>query len=398
VKAGWKSVSLADLVCLERRPVSVLAGDDYPEIGVYCFGKGIFHKRPRSGLEVGDKALCQLRSGDLILQITFAWEGAVALCGPEEDGLYASTRYPTFRVDEKQCDPKFLCRYLSTPSGREQLVRISPGSAGRNRVLSLKRLGEVHITLPPLTEQRAIVARIEALSAEISEAKRLRQEAVVEAGKLLFAACQRSLRDAENRFASKPLISMCDPARGISYGIVLTGSDTLDGVPTLRAGDLQWHRCRTAGIKRVAAEAERSYTRTRLQGGELLLRIRGGVGAVAVCPAEMRGGNVSREIAVIPFGCDIDSRFAMYLLSASDSQDRMSKSVKGTSYVGLNLKDVRELHIPIPPLPEQRRMVAELDAIQEQVDSLKRLQSETAAELDALLPAILDRAFKGELD
>ena len=76
----------------------------------------------------------------------------------------------------------------------------------------------------------------------------------------------------------------------------------------------------------------------------------------------------------------------------------MSKSVKGTSYVGLNLKDVRELHIPIPPLPEQRRMVAELDAIQEQVDSLKRLQSETAAELDALLPAILDRAFKGELD
>lgn len=48
-------------------------------------------------------------------------------------------------------------------------------------------------------------------------------------------------------------------------------------------------------------------------------------------------------------------------------------------------------------IPEQRRIVAELNALQAQVDGLKRLQSDTAAELDALLPAILDRAFKGEL-
>jgi len=44
-----------------------------------------------------------------------------------------------------------------------------------------------------------------------------------------------------------------------------------------------------------------------------------------------------------------------------------------------------------------RRIVAELDALQAEVDALKRLQAGTAAELDALLPSILDRAFKGEL-
>ena len=47
--------------------------------------------------------------------------------------------------------------------------------------------------------------------------------------------------------------------------------------------------------------------------------------------------------------------------------------------------------------PEQRRMVAERDALQAEVDALKRLQTETTAELDALLPAILDRAFRDEL-
>ena len=58
---------------------------------------------------------------------------------------------------------------------------------------------------------------------------------------------------------------------------------------------------------------------------------------------------------------------------------------------------MREKCIPVPPLAEQRRIVAELDALQAEVDALKRLQAETATELDALLPAILDKAFKGEL-
>lgn len=63
----------------------------------------------------------------------------------------------------------------------------------------------------------------------------------------------------------------------------------------------------------------------------------------------------------------------------------------------INLKNIEKLNIPVPPLPEQRRMVAYLDDLQAKVDALKRLQNETAAELDALLPSILDKAFKGEL-
>ncbi len=61
------------------------------------------------------------------------------------------------------------------------------------------------------------------------------------------------------------------------------------------------------------------------------------------------------------------------------------------------LREIRAFPVPLPPLPEQRRIVAELDALHAQVDALKHLQSETTAELAALLPAILDRAFKGEL-
>lgn len=58
---------------------------------------------------------------------------------------------------------------------------------------------------------------------------------------------------------------------------------------------------------------------------------------------------------------------------------------------------IKALKIPLISVTEQHRIVAELDALQAEVDALKRHQADTAAELGALLPAILDRAFRGEL-
>jgi type I restriction enzyme S subunit len=60
------------------------------------------------------------------------------------------------------------------------------------------------------------------------------------------------------------------------------------------------------------------------------------------------------------------------------------------------LKQVN-LWICFPPLQEQRRIVAHLDHLQKETDALKALQAETSVELDALMPSILDKAFRGEL-
>ena len=64
-----------------------------------------------------------------------------------------------------------------------------------------------------------------------------------------------------------------------------------------------------------------------------------------------------------------------------------------------NISKEKVLNLRLPPfaLPAQRRIMSELDALQQEVDALKRLQAETAVELDALIPSVLDRAFSGEL-
>ena len=68
-----------------------------------------------------------------------------------------------------------------------------------------------------------------------------------------------------------------------------------------------------------------------------------------------------------------------------------------TGQANVNATKLRALPIALPKLAEQRRIVAELDALRAEMDAVKRLQAETATELDALLPSILDKAFKGEL-
>jgi type I restriction enzyme S subunit len=76
---------------------------------------------------------------------------------------------------------------------------------------------------------------------------------------------------------------------------------------------------------------------------------------------------------------------------------KMLTLAAGSTFPNLPGAKFKKLLIPVPPLPEQRRIVAYLDSLQAKVDELKRLQAETEKELEELVSSILDKAFKGEL-
>ena len=135
----WSDVQLRDLLTPVARPVKVDAAAAYKEIGIRSHGNGIFHKEPVSGLELGDKKVFEIEPGDFIVNIVFAWEGAVAVAGPGESGYIGSHRFPTFRPVEGRVDAQFLSLYFLTQPGRALLCRVSPGGAGRNRTLSRAR-------------------------------------------------------------------------------------------------------------------------------------------------------------------------------------------------------------------------------------------------------------------
>ena len=89
--------------------------------------------------------------------------------------------------------------------------------------------------------------------------------------------------------------------------------------------------------------------------------------------------------------------FLVFALNARMVRNQIEELGKTTAgNIGVSGGNAQSFVVPVPPLPIQRRIVAELDALQAQVDELKKLQAESAAELDALLPSMLDRAFKGQ--
>ncbi len=87
----------------------------------------------------------------------------------------------------------------------------------------------------------------------------------------------------------------------------------------------------------------------------------------------------------------------MHFLISAPTQEIIHNGKVDTARPNISLGDLRDLVLPLPMLDEQRRIVAYLDDIQSKIDTLKKLQAETAEELNALLPSVLDKAFKGEL-
>ena len=145
---------MAEVAPLVRRPVEAIPTNEYPELGVRSFGRGTFHKPAIAGTNVGSKKLFAINPGDLLFNNVFAWEGAVAVVKPEDEGRVGSHRFITCNPDPDIATVEFLLYYFLTPEGLRRLGEASPGGVDRNRTLGLKRLAVIDVPVPPIDIQR----------------------------------------------------------------------------------------------------------------------------------------------------------------------------------------------------------------------------------------------------
>lgn len=125
------------------------------------------------------------------------------------------------------------------------------------------------------------------------------------------------------------------------------------------------------------------------------------VGNAGIVPDSARGWTYANLLMRLKVNASrVDERFCIYWLRSPQMRNHVKTSMKGTNPNIQKINQQTILNFPFPkdvPLNEQRRIVAYLDSLQSKIDALKKLQADTAAELAALLPSILDKAFKGEL-
>lgn len=157
---------------LKRRPIEIEIFETYYELGIRSFGRGTFHKPPISGASLGTKRIFHIENEDLLFNIVFAWEGAIAVAKPEDRGHVGSHRFLTCVPQEDFATSRFLCFHFLTDKGLTDIGNASPGGAGRNRTLGLKALEKIKVPVPPIEKQlwfNSLQAKIDAIKCHQAE-------------------------------------------------------------------------------------------------------------------------------------------------------------------------------------------------------------------------------------
>ncbi len=382
MKATWPKVRLGDVVAPVARRDSPQPGTTYRQIGVKLWGEGAYEREAMDGSQTKYAQLFRAETGDVIVNKIWARNGSVAVVPESLAGCYGSGEFPMFAPTRDRLDARWMHWLTKTRGFWTQCDEKSQGTSGKNRIRP-ERFLDIEIPLPPLAEQRRVVARIEELAAQIHEARTLRQQAEEEA-EAVIVSVHVQLSGRRTRTLGE-ILQLDEDAQPVSP----TASYPQVGIWSFGGGLFP---------KAAMAGAETTYKAfNRLYDGALVLsQVKGWEGAVGVCPIELDGWFVSPEYRT--FRCIPCEARPGYLASLVRSEWFWSKLTQATRGVGARRERTRPeqfvgIELPMPDVEQQKRG----EALFAEVDALKRLQAETTAELDALLPSILSRAFNGEL-
>jgi type I restriction enzyme S subunit len=395
MNAVWPTVTLGDVLRRSEHIIPLHPEETYKEVTVRINGKGVVERRKVQGVEIAADRRYQAKSGQFIISRIDARHGASGLIPDELDGAVVTNDFPLFDVAKDRLDGEFLGWMSKTAAFVELCKRASEGTTNRVR-LSEDRFKALNIPLPPLDEQHRIVERIEELSAKVEEARGLRSLTLDE----LVA-----LRSTQTRKVFESLQTATVPLEKVCTAIIdnLHSNPTYaEGgtVPCIRSSDVGFGVLDLANVRRTDEDEYRRRTvRGELQVDDIVLvREGGGTGKCALVLPEHRFSLGQRVMMLRPDQKKVLPKYFLYqLLSPTIQEDYIQPLSKGSASPHLNIGSLRQFPFFLPSLSQQVKIVTELDVLQSRLDSVKALQTETAVELEAMLPAILDKAFKGEL-
>jgi type I restriction enzyme S subunit len=438
---GWQIVPIKEAASPVERPERPMPGTLYRQLGVRLWGVGAYEREPLEGSQTKYATLSRVAAGDIVVNKIWARNGSVAVVPDTLAGCYVSGEFPTFAPYPELLDPRWFHWITKTRGFWEQCDEKSRGTSGKNRIRPEQFL-QITIPLPPLAEQQRIVGRIEELAGKIEEARGLRRAAVEEAGALWLSAldaayCPTEIRSNENatallaararvyRNAPRTKYNGASPWEPRQYsngpyhlpanwvwtdlGTVLTHivdcvndtpdfSDRPTGLLGLKSTNIRPYKLDLSTRWFVTQEDFNNWNRRQQpQAGDLILTREAPMGNACILPT---GLDVCLTQRLMLLRCDqefIDRRYILHFLNSSHFRRQVLDECRGLTTPHIRVQDAPQMRVPLAPLPEQRRIIAYLDDLQAKVDALKKLQAETAAELDAMLPSVLDRAFKGEL-
>jgi len=359
----------------------------YKRVRVQLHNQGIVVRDTVEGAELRTKKQQAVRAGDLLVAEIDAKVGGFGIVPAELDGAIVSSHYFLYEIDKTRCLPGWLDAFIRL-GGLEDQVR----ARGTTNYAAIRpeHVFDFEIPLPPEDEQRRIVARIEEPATRIEEARGLRHHAAEEVETLLTAV-SAAVFTPQHGWTEAKVADLCERPQ---YGYTASAAIEPVGPKLLRITDIQngqvnWDTvpfCHCPDSEQYLLKSnDLVFARTGATTGKSFL--------IRNCPKAVFASYLIR----LRVKRSVTPEYLYRYFQTPSYWSQITDEKKGTGQPNVNGKKLANIRVPIAPPDEQRRIVAYLQRVRAKVDSLKQLQAEAGGELDALLPSVLDKAFKGEL-
>ena len=216
------------------------------------------------------------------------------------------------------------------------------------------------------------------------------------------------IENETNVFFAKALTKAFEPYKASMRSIgdvfyVTTGGTPSRGNATFWGGDVKWVSSGEVNFRNIE-DTEEKITRDGVEGSNAKINPPGTILLAMIGQGKTRGqcatlncyAATNQNVAAIHvYKTPHSPEYVYWWLYSQYQQSRAVET--GTAQPALSGERVKRMPIPIPSLDDQYRVVVYFNELQKQTHALKASQAEASAELDALMPSILDKAFRGEL-
>ena len=306
-----------------------------------------------------------------------------------DSGLTVRTRDASLMLQE------FLDQQLLAKSSEIYLT--ARGTAQKNMDMTMFRVME--ITFPDsLEEQKRIVELLDAATARVAELTACYEQARTHANNLFTSA----LRDALESNPDWPIRSLgevCDFVRGVTYDKADARSEMTSGfIPLLRATNITEKGLLRDDFVFVPKNGVRADQ--KLISGDALITIASGSASVVgrsvlvEDPGEMTFGAFCGVLRPRP---EILPRYLSHFMSSRSVRAAWSEAAQGTNINNLKRDDILQTECLLPPLEEQKRIVARLDSMKAKTPEMVAAYDAKLTVAKNLRQSILESAFAGDL-
>lgn len=182
------------------------------------------------------------------------------------------------------------------------------------------------------------------------------------------------VKDIGANFLELPLAKVVDVKSPIVYGIVQPGPNLSDGVAFVQSSDVGG-KIDLISLQKTSVKIASRYSRSSLRPGDILFSLRGNIGQCSIAPAGLDGANIARGIARIRVQAGFDNQYVRYALQAPAMCRKIARNANGSTFRELSIGELRQLYLPFPPLPEQRKIAEILRTWDEAIGKLEVLKA-----------------------